>query len=461
MKKIYIYLYILLQLFHFSYSAGRLIFLYTHFRHGARGPNQLNNNNIDRLGEKWEGLGEITGVGERMQYLLGLRNRKKYIEQEKFLPEKFDPHQMLIFTSSLNRTIVSCYSQLQGLYPQRVNLGKTLTKEQEEIAYPPILNELKEKDADIEQVIKELGDSALPHRMMIAPIKIMNENEIIMGLHDYGECAEKIKKIKDKNEQTKEFGEITDKFNEKYAEKWNKFFKKEKNKFKVKEIKKICSEFLCDYTDKRKMKEFKDKTGLNIDILKEDCLNYYKMYYIYVNHGDEEKILAHVDSSKIMRQLLYYMKRRLDVDIKEVNEDLNFKDYSRPRYIMISGHDITVSADIVLLIKAFGLDMTTTFKFPKYASQFVLEVRTNLNKCNSYSDYYIVGYFDNTELFNINAEEFINKVEKEIWTAQQVDEYCGIQSNNKDNKSNKTITAKIFMSILVCFGFIFIMKYFS
>ena len=62
-----------------------------------------------------------------MHYLLGIKNRKKYLEQEEFLPEKFDTHQMLIFASAINKTMISCYSQLQGLYSQRVDKGETLT----------------------------------------------------------------------------------------------------------------------------------------------------------------------------------------------------------------------------------------------------------------------------------------------------------------------------------------------
>ena len=268
-------------------------------------------------------------------------------------------------------------------------------------------------------------------------------------------------KIKENNEKTKEFIEITKKFNENYSEKWNKYFNKKKPEFNPKEIKKICSEFLSDYTDRRKMHNFKVRTGLDFDILKDDCLYFYKMYYIYVSHGDKEKILAHIDSSKIMRKLLYYMKRRLDTDIREINVDSNYKDYSRPKWIMISGHDVTVASDLVLLIKALGLDMTNTFHFPKYASQLALEIRTNSKKCKNYSDYYIIGYFDNTELFNINVEDFFNKIEKEIWTEQQVDEYCGIVSKNNKKQSDKSINSlKLFMSIFIGFGLIFLCHFF-
>ena len=76
----YISLFILFQILYFAFPADdRLVFLYTHFRHGARAPLNINDEFIDKLGEKWTNTGELTGVGQRMHYLLGLRNRKKYI----------------------------------------------------------------------------------------------------------------------------------------------------------------------------------------------------------------------------------------------------------------------------------------------------------------------------------------------------------------------------------------------
>ena len=93
------------------------------------------------------------------------------------------------------------------------------------------------------------------------------------------------------------------------------------------------------------------KTGLNFTELNDDCFEFFRMYYLYCFHGDDEKALAHVDSSGLMRELIYFMKRRIDADITPVNEDSNYKDYSRPKMVMRSGHDSTVSADLILLIK--------------------------------------------------------------------------------------------------------------
>ena len=49
--KIYISLLILLQIFNFSYPTDKLVFLYTHFRHGARSPTNLVNSFSDILGQ--------------------------------------------------------------------------------------------------------------------------------------------------------------------------------------------------------------------------------------------------------------------------------------------------------------------------------------------------------------------------------------------------------------------------
>ena len=88
----------LINLICFSTSdeEDKLIFLYTHFRHGARAPQKVNASFYDMLGQKWTNPGELTGMGQRMHYLLGLRNRIKYIKERKFLNETYDPHEILI-----------------------------------------------------------------------------------------------------------------------------------------------------------------------------------------------------------------------------------------------------------------------------------------------------------------------------------------------------------------------------
>ena len=190
---------ILIYLFYFSIADGddRLVFLYTHFRHGARAPMDIKNDYTDLLGEKWTNPGELTGMGQRMHYLLGLRNRMRYIEKEKFISEKYDAHEMLIYSSNLNRTMLSASSQLQGLYPQSSKKGEILTEAQEKAAVPQV-------DVDCDEInneIKALNKSALPYYMTLAPVRMVNDNDKKMNVYDLKDCLKKEIKSKKKIEK--------------------------------------------------------------------------------------------------------------------------------------------------------------------------------------------------------------------------------------------------------------------
>ena len=222
----------------------------------------------------------------------------------------------------------------------------------------------------------------------------------------------------------------------------------------------ICDAFLSDYWDGRKMSDFKAKTGLNFDVLNEDCFELTKMDFLYCLYGDEEKVLAKVDSSAIMRELIYFMKRRIDADITPENEDSNYKDYSRPKMLMRSGHDTTVSADLLLILKALGLNFKEIYIFPRYSSQLALEVRAykTITSSSTYSDYNVVGYLDDKQLFNVTVDKFINDIESEIWSDAKVNEFCGFDETNKEEeKSDKAKTAyKVLMSVFICLAAIFL-----
>ena len=62
--KVFLLSVILLQSFYFSFSADDiLVFLYTHFRHGARALLDINYTFYVKLGEKLTNPGELTDIG--------------------------------------------------------------------------------------------------------------------------------------------------------------------------------------------------------------------------------------------------------------------------------------------------------------------------------------------------------------------------------------------------------------
>ena len=429
---------ILIYLLYFSVSDGddRLVFLYTHFRHGARAPMDIKDDFTDLLGEKWNNPGELTGIGQRMHYLLGLRNRIRYIEKEKFLSDKFDPHEILIYSSNLNRTMLSAASQLQGLYPQSSKKGETLTDEQEKVAVPPVDIECDE----INNEIKELNKSALPFQMTLAPVRMVNNNDKKMNVYDLKDCIEERDDIKKENRETIPYVlNFTKEFNEKYAPTLKEYMKTQKDEYNLLDIDEFCDAFLSSYTEQRELNNFK-KTNITFEEMNDYCYEYFRVSYLYQYHGDKDKLLAHIDSSKLMSELMFHMKRRLDADMTIEDEDSNFKDYSYPKWLMISGHDSTTSADEIFLLNALGLNITELYIFPRYAAQLALEVRTNkeIAKAEDYSDYYVVGYFNDKQLFNTTADNFINKVEKEIWSQDAIDDFCGFEGASSNSKNSSS-----------------------
>ena len=169
----------------FFEANDKFIFVATTFRHGARAPNLKGK--TDQVGENWSNSMELTGIGKRMHYILGLRNRIKYITEGKFLSEKYKPNELEVFSSETTRTVMSLHAHLQGLYPQSERLGDCLTQEQLEMSNPPIDTNYPQ----IQEEITNLQYDALPNSMTVIPFITVKESQGINmyemnGCRDYG-----------------------------------------------------------------------------------------------------------------------------------------------------------------------------------------------------------------------------------------------------------------------------------
>lgn len=136
------------------------------------------------------------------------------------------------------------------------------------------------------------------------------------------------------------------------------------------------------------------------------------------------------------------MKLRVDADISGEIIENNITDYSRPKMVIISGHDVTITFQIIYMIKYFGLDLNL-YKLPTYTSQIAYEVirndtEENSNKNLSYSDYKVLFFFNDDEIFNITFEQFVDVIEKNSWDLEQIDNFCIGNNKNKENEEMKT-----------------------
>ena len=128
-------------------------------RHGARSP--ILPNNISN----WTSYGDLTPTGIRQHYLLGSQLRERYSD---FLPKTYKNSEIYVRSTLTNRTIMSAYAQLLGLFP--LGSGPDVDADfPKEFFFPPYF------DSNIS--ISQLGISALPENYQPIPVHTINKNE--------------------------------------------------------------------------------------------------------------------------------------------------------------------------------------------------------------------------------------------------------------------------------------------
>ena len=61
---------------------------------------------------QWKNEGELSSLGLRAHYLLGIATNFKY---KNFLSKSFDTNEIFIISTDVNRTILSAMANLQGI----------------------------------------------------------------------------------------------------------------------------------------------------------------------------------------------------------------------------------------------------------------------------------------------------------------------------------------------------------
>ena len=404
----------------------RPVFVLTHFRHGARAPQGYIDEKelLDYALEKWDNPGELTGMGQRMHYLLGLRNRERYITDtyKNFLSPNFDPHEMLIYSSSLNRTILSVSCQLQGLYPE--GTGEVLNDYQRENALPRV-----NLSADVQDKQSKLGENALPHKISLAPVRMISPLEKKIIIYDIPTCLFRRDEMREKNEKEKDsLKNITNFFKEKYLDKLKPIYDKYNKSYDIHFIDYFCDGFIAGYTEGRPLEQIIN-TGINKEEMKQYCFEFSALNFRDWISGDKDRTLATLEVSKLMREFIHYAKERIDIDKNNKTEEIKAfkKDYSKPKMMMISAHDSTVSTLEMFFAKVFANNDENFYRYPYFATQVALEVVIDdsipQDKIED-KDYKIKYFFNDDEVFMKNMTDFIKEVEPNLWSDQKIDEYC-------------------------------------
>ena len=296
------------------------------------------------------------------------------------------------------------------------------------MAFPPCDIDYDNINEDIK---KSLVNNALPNSMTMIPIRTITINDKKMRLYHLGKCESKVKAFQKENEKLESLVNIQNIFKEKYAVNLNSFYGKNET-YNLKFIYNFCDAFISDYTDTRELSELKN-TGIDFEGLKSYCYDFNTLYYRDYELGDEKGEAAKLDVSPLMEEFIYYMKKRIDVDINGEDISKKYEDYSRPKMLMVSGHDSTISSIEVFLMNVLNKSLDF-FEYPDYASQAAFEVTTNDDnkEQKTYNDYYVNFYLDDELKFNMTVQEFIDEITPQIWNEQQINKYCEVNDNSED-----------------------------
>ena len=427
MQKQFLSCLIILIIVHTSTPQETPIFVYNHFRHGARAPLYLDEDGKDYFGQQWETKGELTGVGMRMEYILGYRNHLKY---KSLLSETYDPRELYVYSSDVNRTIISAASQLQGLYPE--STGPVLTDEQ--LAYAnmtPITTQ-----QEIEDKIKALGNLALPHQINTIPIHVFHNDELRFLLHEEDVCLTMTSKMDVNEQEVSKIKDLTDYFNKTYSEKLSKFVKGPEVDFtSIRFLNTLTDQFISDIYDGRDMSFLEREYGINVEQFLNDSMKIFVSFIEDYSYGDKNLDLISMSMSPVFKEMLELMKNRVGGDIFGTNDDISYSDYSKPKMVMISGHDTSTSASMMFMKKIFKLNHK--FIAPVFTTNTMFEIYKNNTKPESYLDYIVKYYFNDQLLGTFNFAEFVDTINKELWTQEEIEDYCHLGQYKEREKARQ------------------------
>ena len=387
--------------FNISLFQSKILFLFEHTRHGARGMDKIYDNDYDILGEKWNGEAELSYVGMRQHYLLGIHNKYKYSELLNF--NDYNPNEIVIYSTNSNRTIMSAQAQLSGMFDNNENI---LTNKQKEMATLPF----KITDDNILNKIKELDDKALPFEVKLEfPIHLIEKKDKILKF----DCP-KMDQLRKSNKKKDIIKQHLLDYNATFGKQLLQYFNKNETDFyaDINNVGDIAQAFIMNIVDGRDLLRYQ-QPGINLDLIYNKSIINSGLYNTEVLAHDPKNEIALSSSSILLRKVLTYMD-------KIVEKDKNNSNIQTPKLFFLSGHESTV----VIMEDIFRVLFNTTMEFPYFAYNLFIE----LHKDEETKQYYVnIVYNDRVEK-SIDYSEFKNIVETKSWTYEQTAEYCEFEN---------------------------------
>ncbi len=398
----------------------RKIFVLEVFSNGITS-SKTNKNNQDVLGETWLNSEELTNMGIRQQYLLGINDKALY---KNFIDETFNLKDILIKSLNNSYNIQSAYSHLHGIYNNKS--GQKLQNEFN-ISYFLNYNNLNgDERKKIDEKITESNNSAVLSGVNIVPVHIFD-----FDINNKEKCPNYFQLKKNNIEKNKEKFKniIYKKFNENYEKFFLEAFNKNESFFQNPDnLMLYFNTFIIDYISNRNITSLKKFEDFNFTYFYEFAKEMIQKYIINIefdyDYNENENLISTLKSSSILKSLLNYADLRIDYDR---NSKTDKKDSKRPKFVLFSVGNEELNALQIILNQHLGIELKNMTNF---SSSINFEVIKENNE-------YEINIFYNGEFVeNLNYEDFKNNFTN-LWNEDKIKNFCNEKDADKYLKENK------------------------
>ena len=418
--------------------------------HGARSPHKgLDSNFKDFSNHTWIGQNELTGVGLRQSFLIGYRDKLRYIEEKELISKEYDPREILVHASENNRTLMSANALLHGLYPP--GTGPTIDPSLVDRAVPPVDSStyIEEKNR-----LDNCNYTALPDRMNLIPVHINFAHEFFTQYEASKKC-EGLKSYEEKNKKREEVVNFLKEMNQKYKN-LEKIFPAQKNTLleNYEFAYTFFDTMLCLYYDAAeefdKILAILEMTGRQQEVI-QDCQDF--LFLNTIGNGiDNDKEFINYLVSPLFRKLLILM----DLVIKkDSNGEKDYRGYDLPKYYIISAVANTCGSFMAFMNKYFN----TSINYVDFATNIHIELYLEEKEGGiiSESDYRIEYFFNDDFLLSIPYVEFKNKIKNELYNKTAINEFCKKKDDKEEKKDDDDGTDWYLIGIFIGLGVIVVL----
>ena len=417
-------------------------FVWSLIRHGARSPTKLNNNK-DLLDFEWDiNAGELTNLGLRQLFILGLQQNERY-------SKLLESNQLYMISTNFNRTIMSLLSYYHGL----VRDGDELSDIQKERAFPPGVTLNDNIGSKVYKNNKALGENNSVRAYHILsdgyPFHVLNAHKYCKGIPELKDDKKEghIKNILDLLDKHKDLESI---FNLNIDR---------NNVISAKEhLYSLADSYVSAYYNSKNIKEKYFKGN------KEEARRLLNNFEIFLTreftwgiYGEDDKVYnARIVKSRLLRIILNYLNYRTSSSSKDGNNNEIYT-ASNPSMVIYSMHDRDISEIMLILNHKFNINIED--KIP-YASFINFELIYDKLEQTEEAKWLVRIIYNDKEIGKFNYSYFSRTLSTALITEEEIMKFCNYENEITSNNDTFLIVIIIILSIIFILLFCIIFYYY-